>query len=67
MESDTTRNLVNAANALSAAADALLEMSKELERERENINNELLVVNNRINRNDKFRRDLASFLQNYTD
>ena len=35
MESDTTRNLVNAANALSAAADSLLEMSKELEREHE--------------------------------
>ena len=67
MESDTTRNLVNAANALSAAADALLEMSKELEKERENINRELLVIHQHVDRNDKFRRDLASFLQNYTD
>ena len=67
MESDTTRNLVNAANALSAAADALLEMSKELERERETTNNELKTINRRLDRNDKFRRDLASFLQNYTD
>lgn len=67
MESDTTRNLVNAANALSAAADALLEMSKELEREREKTNNELKTINCRLDRNDKFRCDLASFLQNYTD
>jgi hypothetical protein len=67
MESDTTRNLVNAANALSAAADALLEMSKELEREREKTNNELKTINCRLDRNDKFRRDLASFLQSYTD
>lgn len=62
-ENDTSRNLTNAANALSAAADALLEMAKSLDKDK----NEIYDLKNRVQRNEEFRKELASMIQKYID
>lgn len=56
---EKTRNLRNAADALSAAADALLEMSNELD----NIYDHIINLETRLTKQEIFKAKLLQLLQ----
>jgi len=61
-ENETSKNLTQAARDLEAAAHSLLAMAKQLDKEKAEMDDLKL----RVQRNEDFRRTLASVLQEYT-
>lgn len=60
---EKTRDLRNAANALSAAADALLEMSNELD----DAYNHIIDLETRLTKQEAFKTKLLQLLQEEND
>ena len=59
METDKSRDLRNAANALAAAADALLEMANQIDNMEAHIN----YLNTEVDKNRELKRKILLLLQ----